>query len=353
MECSIDLRGVAKVYRGGIHALRSVSLQVRRGEVFGLLGPNGAGKSTLVKIMMTVVRPTLAEGTILGEPIGTQRVLARVGYLPEHHRFPQYLTGRQVVDFFGALCKVARADRRRRVDGLLELVGMRDWADKRVTQYSKGMQQRIGIAVALVNDPQLVVLDEPTDGVDPVGRRDIRDVLVRLRGEGRSVLVNSHLLGEVEMVADRVAIMNKGEVIMTGAIDELTRESHRYEIVAIGGPAELALPGRAAVVGVPDGAVQDRLRYTVPTLDLDVVQETIDVLRGARARIERVERARETLEDLFVRSVVDERGAYVPGARLPSARRQPEGASPHATPPSATAPPPPSAPPRSGPGGMP
>jgi ABC-2 type transport system ATP-binding protein len=318
-DLSVDLRGVAKVYRGGIHALRSVSLQVRPGEVFGLLGPNGAGKSTLVKIMMTVVRPTLAEGTILGQPLGTRPVLARVGYLPEHHRFPPYLTGRQVVDFFGALCKVPRADRRRRVEGLLELVGMRDWAGKRVTQYSKGMQQRIGIAVALVNDPRLVVLDEPTDGVDPVGRRDIRDVLVRMRGEGRSVLVNSHLLGEVEMVADRVAIMNKGEVLMTGSIEELTRDSHRYEIVARDGPAHILLAGLAPVHGVPEGAEPGRLRYTIPTLDLAVVQGAIDALRAARAAIERVERARETLEDLFVRSVVDERGVYVPGAALPGA----------------------------------
>jgi ABC-2 type transport system ATP-binding protein len=316
-DLAVDLRKVAKVYRGGIHALRSVTLQVRKGEVFGLLGPNGAGKSTLVKIMMTVVRPTLAEGTMLGHPIGTKHVLSRVGYLPEHHRFPAYLTGAQVVDFFGALSKVPRADRKRRVAQLLELVGMQDWGNKRVSQYSKGMRQRIGLAVALVNQPQLVVLDEPTDGVDPVGRRDIRDLLIRLRGEGFSVMVNSHLLGEVEMVADRVAIMNKGEVLMSGTIEELTRDSHRYEIAAIGGPAVLHLAGLAPIVGAPDGEAEAaRLRYRIPTLDLVVVQQAIDSLRASGATIVHLERARETLEDLFIRSVVDERGNYTPGARL-------------------------------------
>ncbi|MBL9141462.1 MAG: ABC transporter ATP-binding protein [Phycisphaerae bacterium] len=337
-DIAVDLRGVAKVYRGGIHALRSVDLQVRKGEVFGLLGPNGAGKSTLVKIMMTVVRPTIAAGTILGEPIGTQSVLARVGYLPEHHRFPQYLTGRQVIDFFGALCKVPRAVRRPRVEEVLDVVGMREWGNKRVTQYSKGMQQRIGIAVALVNDPQLVVLDEPTDGVDPVGRRDIRDVLIRLRGEGRSVLVNSHLLGEVEMVAERVAILNRGETVLTGTIEELTRDSHRYEVVALGGPASIRLASMQ-VHGAPDGTAEvGRLRYTIPTIDHDVLQQVIDALRAERATIVQVQRARETLEELFVRSVVDERGAYTPGAKLPG---------PTAAPPPASAP----APPTTAPGG--
>jgi ABC-2 type transport system ATP-binding protein len=312
---AIDLHDVTKTYRGRVQALRGVSLAVNEGEIFGLLGPNGAGKSTLVKIIMTVVRPTTIRGTVLGEPVGTQRVLERIGYLPEHHRFPQYLTGRQVVDFFGALCKVPRDARRRRVEELLELVGMRDWGDRRVTTYSKGMQQRIGIAAALVNDPQLVVLDEPTDGVDPVGRRDIRDVLLRLRGEGRSVMVNSHLLGEVEMVADRVAIMNKGQVIAQGTIDELTHASHRYEIEATGGPDSLALPGGALSADPPaPGAAPGTRTYSVRTRDARDVQPAIDALRAAGATIVRVTPARETLEDLFVRSVVDERGRALPGA---------------------------------------
>ena len=177
-DWAIDLRNVAKVYKGRVHALQGIDMRVRRGEVFGLLGPNGAGKSTLVKIMMTVVRPTRADGTILGQPVGDKPTLARVGYLPENHRFPRYLTGRQTLEFFGALAKVDRPTRKRRAAELLDAVGMTDWGDRKVSTYSKGMMQRVGLAQALVNDPDLVVLDEPTDGVDPVGRREIRDVLL-------------------------------------------------------------------------------------------------------------------------------------------------------------------------------
>src|SRR5687767_14835647 len=164
---AIDLRNVTKVYKGKVHALRGIDMRVRRGEVFGLLGPNGAGKSTLVKIMMSVVRPTHARGTILGQPVAHKPTLARVGYLPENHRFPRYLTGRQILDLFGALAKVDRPTRRRRAAELLEVVGMSGSADRKISTYSKGMAQRIGLAQALINQPDLVVLDEPTDGVDP------------------------------------------------------------------------------------------------------------------------------------------------------------------------------------------
>src|SRR3954471_15612742 len=150
---AIDLRDVAKRYKGRIDALKGISMQVRRGEIFGLLGPNGAGKSTLVKIVMTIVRPTRAAGTVLGQTVGHKATLGRMGYLPENHRFPRYLTGRQIIEFFGALAKVDRPTRKRRAAELLETVGMRDDADRVVGSYSKGMAQRVGLAQALVNDP--------------------------------------------------------------------------------------------------------------------------------------------------------------------------------------------------------
>ena len=174
---AIDLRDVAKTYGRTVRALRGIRMEVRPGEIFGLLGPNGAGKSTLVKIMMTVIRPSRAEGTLLGRPIGHKPTLARVGYLPEHHRIPPYLTSRQALESFASLAKVDRRTRNRRIAELLELVGMTSWADARIGTYSKGMQQRIALAQALVNDPDLIVLDEPTDGLDPVGRREVRHVL--------------------------------------------------------------------------------------------------------------------------------------------------------------------------------
>ena len=245
---AIDLRDVAKRYRGKINALRGIALRVEPGEIFGLLGPNGAGKSTLVKVITTVIRPTRAEGTVLGHPIGHKPTLARIGYLPEQARFPAYLTGRQVLDYFAALAKVRRNARRRRAAELLETVGLAKDADRRVGTYSKGMQQRIGIAQALMNDPELVVLDEPTDGLDPMGRRDVRALLVRLRQEGKTVFLNSHLLGEVEQVCTRVAILAAGRVIKFGTVDELTARSRYYEIeVAVSPPDDVIGKVRASL----------------------------------------------------------------------------------------------------------
>ena len=243
---AIDLHGVTKVYKR-VEALQGIEMQVRRGEVFGLLGPNGAGKSTLVKIMMSVVRPTRAAGTILGNPVAHKATLARIGYLPENHRFPRYLTGRQICEFFAALAKVDRATRKRRAAELIDVVGMTAAADRKIATYSKGMAQRIGLAQAMMNDPDLIVLDEPTDGVDPGGRRDIREVLSRLRAEGKTVFVNSHLLSELEMVSDRVAILVGGRVARQGTIDELTVAKQRYEIEFVPNPAKL--PALQAALG--------------------------------------------------------------------------------------------------------
>ncbi|GJQ30184.1 MAG: ABC transporter ATP-binding protein [Phycisphaerae bacterium] len=300
-EWAIDLTHVDKMYRGKIHALRGIDMRVRRGEVFGLLGPNGAGKSTLVKILMTVISPTRAEGTVLGKPVGHKPTLARLGYLPEHHRFPEYLTGGQVVDFYGAMGGVPKAERRKRAPELLELVGMREWANTRVKQYSKGMRQRIGIAQALINDPDLVVLDEPTDGVDPVGRRDIRGMVQVLKERGKTVFLNSHLLSELEMVCDRVAILVQGMVSSQGTIDELTRESRRY-VVTVRGPA----PPWAGEAGLRISGEHNNVATLVqPNDDADAVQRVIDRLRGEGRVVVSVTPVRESLEDLFMRAVTD------------------------------------------------
>src|SRR3954469_20602218 len=250
-DFAIDLTGVEKVYRGRVHALRGIDMRVGRGEVFGLLGPNGAGKSTLVKIMMTVVRPTRAAGTILGRPVGYKPTLARVGYLPENHRFPRYLTARQTLQFFASLSGVDRATRKRRSAELLDVVGMSAWADRSVGTYSKGMMQRVGLAQAMVNDPDLILLDEPTDGVDPQGRKDIRDVLAELRRQGKTVFINSHLLSELEMICDRVAILVGGQVARYGTIDEMSVAKQRYEIeiASTNGQVDVNTPGLGALIG--------------------------------------------------------------------------------------------------------
>jgi ABC-2 type transport system ATP-binding protein len=300
-QYAIDLHDVRKTFRGKVRALQGIEMQVHPGEIFGLLGPNGAGKSTLVKIMMTVVRPSHASGTMLGAPVGHKPTLARVGYLPEHARLPQYLTGGQVLDFYAALAKVPRRKRKKRADELLDIVGMRDWAKKKVSSYSKGMLQRIGLAQAMMNEPDLILLDEPTDGVDPVGRRDIRDVLVKLKGEGKTVFLNSHLLSELEMVCDRVAILVQGRVVQQGTLDELTEESRRYEIVIDGdAPAWIETSDEMRL-----DAADGRCTIIVKGAEAGPIQSLIDRLRSEQRTIVSVRPVRETLEDLFMRAITD------------------------------------------------
>ena len=315
-QYAIDLHHVEKIYKGKVHALRGVEMQVHPGEIFGLLGPNGAGKSTLVKIMMTVVRPTRISGTLLGNPVSHKPTLRRVGYLPEHHRFPTYLTGRQTLEFYAALARVDKATRRKRCDELLKTVGMAEWADKKVGSYSKGMMQRVGLAQALMNEPELVLLDEPTDGVDPIGRREIRDLLVQLRDQGKTIFINSHLLSELEMVCNRVAILVQGKIVQQGTIDELTAESRRYEIVIQGTAPEW-------VAGVPALRVDSDAGGTCTLIsrgaDPAAIQPVIDRLRGDRLTILAIRPVRETLEDLFMRAVTDpETGKMLPPGAAPN-----------------------------------
>lgn len=320
-EWAIDLTNVSKTYRGKVRALRGIDTRVRAGEVFGLLGPNGAGKSTLVKILMTVIRPTTASGTMLGQQVGHKPTLARVGYLPEHHRFPEYLTGAQVIDYYGALAGMPRAQRRKRRDELLEIVGMKDWANTKVRGYSKGMRQRVGIAQAIVNDPDLVVLDEPTDGVDPVGRRDIRAILVRLKDQGKTVFLNSHLLSELEMVCDRVAILVQGAVASQGTIDELTRGKIRYDIEVVGGDEAAAQRLLAAAAGAMPHTIA-RNTLSLATTEAAVVQPVIDALRAGGVVIRSIRPVRPSLEDLFMEAVTDPTTgvALPPGARKGAGR---------------------------------
>ena len=326
---AIDLQHVTKTYRGRITALSELSLRVHRGEIFGLLGPNGAGKSTLIKIMMTLVRPTRCQGTLLGRPVGEKATLYRVGYLPENHRFPRYLTGGQVLDLFGALVGVKRRDRRRRSDKLLDLVGMLDWKNKRVASYSKGMMQRVGLAAAMMGDPDLLLLDEPTDGVDPAGRKQIREVLADFRRRGKAVFINSHQLGELEHISDRVAILIGGRVSRQGTLDELALDKGTYHLQI---DADL---NDAAVRGQIEAMIQTQPGWEVrgdaivrPTLDPALVQPMLDALRAANLTVRRLQPVRPSLEDLYMEAVADTTGqGYLAGAR-PAGKDSPLPAPP-------------------------
>lgn len=294
---AVDLIDVHKTYGRGIQALRGVNVQVGRGEIFGLLGPNGAGKTTLVKIMMTAVRPTRAMGTILGRPLGHRGKLARTGYLPENHRFPGYLTGGQVLDYYSALAKVSRAQRRANAPKLLERMGIAKWADTRVDKYSKGMLQRLGIAQALMNEPELVVLDEPTDGLDPVGRREVRELLLELRKRGTTIFLNSHLLSELEMVCDRVTILVDGLVARQGRLADLTERTIEYRITFAGDAAPIR-EKLAKLGGVVDGGM-----LVLAGRNTQNVNSAIDLLRSIGLLIESVQPHKFSLEDILVEAV--------------------------------------------------
>jgi ABC-2 type transport system ATP-binding protein len=317
---AIDLQNVTKIYGRKIHALQGVNMQVHPGEIFGLLGPNGAGKSTLVKIMVTVVRPTTAAGTILGRPIGHKSTLGRVGYLPENHRFPKYLTGRQTVEFFSSLAGVDRSTRKKRASELLDLVGMTNWANTKISQYSKGMLQRIGLAQALGANPDLIILDEPTDGVDPGGRRDIREVLLQLRQKGATIFINSHLLSELQNLCDRVAILVGGRVARQGSVDELTStkllylfelENADFSSISAALPGVFSFlsiaPGQPARGKLPDNTwiEFDGVNLRIGKTEAQEVQPILDTLRRAGIVIRKMQLMRPSLEDLFFETVTD------------------------------------------------
>ena len=316
MEAVIDVKGVEKIYKGRIHALRGVDMRVGSGEIFGLLGPNGAGKSTLVKVLLTVIRANNCQGTLLGSKVGDKGVLRQVGYLPEHHNFPKYLTSRQLLRHFGAMSGVDRSTRNHKTEELLELVGMGDWANKKLGSYSKGMRQRVGLAQALMNDPKLVVLDEPTDGVDPIGRKDIREILVRLKDEGRTVFLNSHLLSELEMVCDRVAIMVHGLVRQQGTIEELTEGQSGFAVRATAPISDdLRTQIQSTLSDIDPIATKDPSELVFATSDPETVQPVIDTLRSKGLTIRAFGFRRPSLEDLFVKAVQEHPEGAKPGAR--------------------------------------
>jgi len=238
---------------------------------------------------------------MLGYPVGHKPTLRQVGYLPEHARFQAYLTGRQVIQYAAGLAGVRVGSEHLR--NLLNMVGMEGASERTLKTYSKGMVQRIGFAQALVNDPQLVFLDEPTDGVDPEGRRVMRELLLKLRSEGRTVFVNSHVLGELEAVCDSVAILKEGSVVRQGVLAELTGKSCRFEIITAG-PIGEELADRLR----KDGLTVEESRVEVPGGDAKPVQPVLDALRSVGATITGVRRVRQSLEDLFLESVADAGG---------------------------------------------
>jgi ABC-2 type transport system ATP-binding protein len=244
-------------------------------------------------MLLSAVHPTYGTAKLFGRNSEEAEARRLVGYLPENHRFPTYLTGNGMLDFYSALSGLSATDRKRRVPELLELVGLRDWGDVRIKKYSKGMLQRLGLAQALIHNPRLLVLDEPTDGVDPVGRRHIRDILDRLTGTGVTVFINSHLLGEVEAFCDYAAILDKGRLVLEGEIRKLTA-GRGYRIIATNLSEEAMQRLRSA------GAVFAATYIQAATRE--GANELIDIIRGTGGLIESMEASTSSLEDVFIRA---------------------------------------------------
>jgi len=297
----IEAEGLRKVYRSRfgtrhVNALDGIDLSVGAGEVFGLLGPNGAGKTTTVKILLGLTRPTAGGARLFGIPVSDPESRRRVGYLPEGHRFPGYLTARQTLSIFGRMSGMARSAVAALIPELLARVRLSDWADVKVKKFSKGMTQRLGLAAALVHDPDVLLLDEPTDGVDPVGRREIRDLLRDEASRGRAILLNSHLLSEIELTCDRVAVLRRGRVAAQGRIADLTAQGSRYRMTA--SPVDETLLAAFRDTGASVERVNGHI--VLGTRDLAHLNSLVDALRARGALLTELSPVRSTLEDVFV-----------------------------------------------------
>jgi len=303
MDLAIETEGLSKTFRRrfskeGFHAVQDVTLRVERGTTFGLLGPNGAGKTTFVKMLLSCAHPTAGSAKVFGLDSRIPAARRPIGYLPENHRFPTYMTGRGMLDFYGALSGMDSLTRKKRIAELLTQVGLEKWGDVRLGKYSKGMLQRVGLAQALMHSPSLLILDEPSDGVDPVGRRQIRDILNALEEKGVTIFLNSHLLAEVELFCRDVAIIHKGKLALEGKVKELTAGSG-YRVEAEKAPDRLIEQLRLTATAF--AAQNGHMEFHFDSRE--GANRAVDLLRSEKCEIEAMTRTRSTLEEVFIRTI--------------------------------------------------
>ena len=290
---AIELHGVVKTY-GRTVALDGIDLSVGRGELIGLLGPNGAGKTTTIKLLLGLARASAGTGRVLDAPLGDRRARAAIGYLPEQFRYQPWLHAREVLGLHADLARIAPSKRRSAIDDVVALVGLAVRADDPVSTFSKGMQQRLGLGVALLGDPRLVLLDEPTSALDPLGRTDVRAIVRSARDRGATVILNSHLLTEVERVCDRVVILDHGRIIASGSLDEVVAsDGVRLRVT------DLGAAGRAAAASFGPVTIDDEW-VSVRPLAADRIPDLVAALVAAGARVHAVEPGRGSLEARFM-----------------------------------------------------
>ncbi|MHB1326314.1 MAG: ABC transporter ATP-binding protein [Thermoleophilia bacterium] len=302
MAAAIEIEGLTKVYGYGsdeVEAVKALDLTVGHGEVFGFLGPNGAGKTTTLQMLMQIIFPTSGNGRLLGKPLGDISARERIGYLPELFQFHTFLRADEFLDFHARLYGIPAKRRRQRVAEVLEIVGLNENAKSRIRTFSKGMLQRIGIGQAIINEPELLFLDEPTSALDPMGRRDVRDLILKLREKGTTVFLNSHLLSELELTCTQIGILNKGRLVRVGDIQSLVQPTHCVDI---------------RVEGLPPGTMAD-IRDLATKVDGDekemtvMVENEVQVEKLARMIMESGAQLREftprsqQLEEIFLQSI--------------------------------------------------
>ncbi len=305
MSAVIETLNLNKIYEGAfrgqdVHALKDLNLTINPGEIFGYLGPNGSGKTTTIKLLLGLIFPTSGTITIMGSrDISSAKVKRTIGYLPEGAYYPDFLRGEEILRYYGKLYGLRGADLETRIDAVIELVGMAHARKRLLRGYSKGMRQRIGLAQALISDPQILILDEPTTGLDPIARKEIRDILANLRDQGETLLISSHELLEVELISDRVGILFDGVVRTMGTIDELLTE--REMSIEVSGASEEAL-SRLSTKGITvEDRMGEKLKLRVPKGQS--VYDTLELCKAEQLTIISIAPRRETLEELFVRVV--------------------------------------------------
>jgi ABC-2 type transport system ATP-binding protein len=309
MEYAVEIKGLSKDYETGfwkkkrVTALDDLTLNVRPGQIFGFLGGNGAGKTTTIKTLMRLIFPTEGTANILGHPIDDVQMHARIGYCPENPYFYDYLTARELMEYFGQLFGISNNERRSKTHELLTAVGLdeKDWT-RQLRKYSKGMLQRVGLAQSLINDPEIVFLDEPMSGLDPMGRRDIRELIAGLRDKGTTFFMSTHILSDIEALCDEVAILRGGRLAATGRLDDLLSESSESRSLEINVQGllpraaldEIELIAGASVTAKPNGA-------TIRVVDEADVEAVLRTTRNAGAHLTSINGAKQSLEELFVK----------------------------------------------------
>lgn len=291
----LETNNLTKLYGEKI-GCEKICLSIDEGQVFGFLGPNGAGKSTFVKMLIGLIKPTSGTATLLGAPIGDVYTRRRVGFLPENFRYQEWLTGRELLRCHAQLARMPRTEHSRRIDEVLQQVKLEAAADFKIKTYSKGMQQRIGIAAALISDPDLLFLDEPTSALDPIGRMEVREIIADLKARGKAVFLNSHLLGEVEMVCDKVAIIKSGRIIENGTLDDLLKGKVEVE-VTVGGlngslDRHIAHMGRIIKSNGSHFLLELKDEESIPVLASIIIQDG--------GKLYNLSRKKRTLEELFI-----------------------------------------------------